>query len=198
MKTFDEICIECGTDKGSVHPTAHDYARHYESAFEHLKDKPIKLLEIGVWLGQSIRAWMELFPLAEIYGVDNNIHEDEWKTPGKTGRYTFVRGDQGSDEFWADFKATHGKDFDIIIDDGSHFAHHVIGTMINLWDAVKPGGFYCIEDLGVAYCAGSTYNPHGIPTQVEFLKAKVDALYLEKGMDSIRFSKELAIIKKAG
>lgn len=37
--------------------------------------------------------------------------------------------------------------FDIIIDDGSHWPQHQIISFETLWKAVKPGGMYIVEDI---------------------------------------------------
>ena len=39
--------------------------------------------------------------------------------------------------------------FDIIIDDGSHFAVDQLNTLQNLYPLVKDGGYYIIEDITV-------------------------------------------------
>ena len=65
MKTLDELAIACATDRASVFTRTwgkpHDYARHYDKLFTPLRDKPIKLLEIGVGGGEGIRMWSGLF-----------------------------------------------------------------------------------------------------------------------------------------
>jgi cephalosporin hydroxylase len=37
--------------------------------------------------------------------------------------------------------------FDIIVDDGSHWAEHQLATLKHLWRLLKPGGYYVIEDV---------------------------------------------------
>jgi hypothetical protein len=61
---------------------------------------------------------------------------------------------------------------------------------------LKLGGFYAIEDLGVAYGDGS-FVPAGSPNHMDWLKGKLDALNLANEIDSIYFSKELAVFRKA-
>ena len=49
------------------------------------------------------------------------------------------------------FVATVGIKFDCILDDGSHVPEHQILTINKLWDLVKPGGVYIIEDIETSY-----------------------------------------------
>jgi hypothetical protein len=41
--------------------------------------------------------------------------------------------------------------YDIIIDDGSHIPTMQLETMKGLWQALKPGGIYVIEDVALVY-----------------------------------------------
>ncbi len=62
-----------GVDKGTVlgdweHP--HYYTFVYEYFLKPVRNKPIGLLEIGVWKGASLRMWEAYLPQAKIVGVD--------------------------------------------------------------------------------------------------------------------------------
>jgi hypothetical protein len=182
MKSLDEIAIEHQTDRASVFTRiaskAHDYARHYEKAFA---------------------SRLEFFPMAQVFGVDNRQGTNPWDTVGaKThGRYTFVYGDQSSETFWECFKADYGKDFDIIIDDGGHFNDQIIITFQRMWEALSPGGFYAIEDLGCGYSPGSIFVREGWGGHPQLLHDKVDSLHTGGPIDSIYMGNELAILRKA-
>lgn len=199
MKSLDQIAIEHQTDKASVFTRTYakpkDYCRHYDALFTTLRDQPIKLLEIGVGGGESIRAWLEYFQSADVRGVDLQSNTNTWDTPGRYGRYFFNQGDQSSAVFWKCWLADHGTP-DIVIDDGSHVSSHIITTFNELWPALKPGGFYAIEDLGVSYGDGS-FVPSGSPNHMDWLRGKVDMLNLTGEIDSIYFAKELAVLRKA-
>ena len=62
---------------------------------------------------------------------------------------------------------------------------------------MKPGGFYAIEDLNVAYGGLSFFVNPSWPDHVQFLKGKVDELNKGGGIDSIYFSPEMAVLRKA-
>ena len=190
-KTMDEIAIECCTDKASRHATErpHNYCPHYELFFAPLRESPVRLLEIGVSRGESIRMWMEYFPYGVIFGVDNNPEAEN------VAGSTFVVGDQSDAEFWKKFNEDYGNDWDIIVEDGGHFAHEVITTWRCLWPQVKPGGYYCIEDLACSY--HPVYQHEGFPPPMDLLKAEIDRL-LDSDVASLYFSHQLCIMKKKG
>lgn len=203
LRTLDQIAITCETDRASVftrtYGKPHDYARHYDLLFNHLRLDPVKLLEIGAAGGEGIRMWMEYFWIGQIYGVDIVSNTNPFNTPAKAcPRYHFNCGDQSSPTFWACWLADHGGGLDIVIDDGGHYNDGIITSFISLWPAVKPGGFYAIEDLGCSYAADSIFVKPGFPRHMEWLKAKLDGMTLTPGsdIDSIYLSKELAVFKK--
>jgi hypothetical protein len=205
MKTLDEIAIDCQTDRASVftrtYGKPHDYARHYDKVFSAIRLDPVKLLEIGVGGGEGVQMWLEYFAnKAEIFGVDNQRETNPWNTvkPPACPRYRFTHGDQAIQEFWHGFIKEHGSYWDIIIDDGSHVNTDIITTFCCLWPEVKPGGFYAIEDLGTSYGGDSFFVRPNLPSQVEFIKGKVDELNkVSGGIDSIYLAKELCIFRKA-
>lgn len=202
MKTLDELAITYGTDKGTLKADfpdgrGHGYAPQYDRLFAALRQMPVTLLEIGVGGGESIMMWLEYFPLAKVIGVDTTRDTNKWNTPGTIDRYTFVNGDQSCKTFWACFLADYGNNWDIVIDDGSHRADHIITTFECLWPAVSPRGLYAIEDLGCSYGAGSVHVVNGWPSHMDWLKAKLDEINLGHEIEWAHFSKELAVFKKA-
>jgi hypothetical protein len=129
----------------------HRYGWSYQELFRPLKYRRIKLLEIGVGGdandigGRSLLAWQAFFPFAVIVGVDY-LPRGEVAT-----RHTrFRRADQGSAEDLAALCAEEGP-FDIIIDDGSHLSRHQLFTFGHLFDALKDGGIYVIEDVHTSF-----------------------------------------------
>ena len=139
MKNLTKIADSYKTDKGSL---KHNYTKEYEKYFEPLRNKKIKLLEIGVDWGYSARTWLEYFPEGEIYGMDIvDKHEI------KSGRFHFFLGDQSEERDLIQVLPGSEEKFDIIIDDGSHRQEDHQFTLSVLWDYLKRGGFYIIEDL---------------------------------------------------
>lgn len=140
MKPLAELSLGYGTDKG----TTHSYIPVYEDLFAPYRDRPLSLLEIGVWYGESLKLWRAYFPDASIYGVDNSLERLPKDFPADivilagdaTRQETFSRFDDGS--------------LDIVIDDASHRIDDQIASLALLWPKLKDGGLYCIEDIQTA------------------------------------------------
>lgn len=201
MKTLDEIAIEHGTDKGTRHPlyAGHGYAPLYDEVFSPLRELEIKFLEIGVGGGESIRTWLEYFPKAKVFGVDIVHSTNPWNTvsPDAHERYHFATGDQSSDVFWKCFLADYGTDWNVIVDDGGHCNYQIIPTFEALWPHIKPGGYYCIEDLGVGYGVGSVFVRKDFPRHMDFIHTMMDQMNQgQENRDQMYFARELAIFRK--
>lgn len=126
-----------------------EYLKTYETYFAPLADDPVRLLELGVHEGGSLRMWSDYFPNGVIAGIDNlacPVDDD-------SGRIRVFQGQQQDTEFLDRVAAEVAPGgFDIIIDDASHIAEW---TKISFWHLftrhLKPGGLYVIEDWGVGY-----------------------------------------------
>lgn len=136
--TLDQILIKHRADKSSQ---GHGYNEVYEAAFNPLRDKPITLLEIGVFQGASIATWLEYFPNAMIVGLDCEPQVPSY------GRYYFVQGRQENPELLNRLKLVYPNGFDIVIDDGGHVPVDQATSFRALWPYVVKGGYYFIEDI---------------------------------------------------
>lgn len=203
MKTLDEIGIHFQTDKASqfsrTYAKPHDYLRVMEKFFEPIRNDKIKFVEVGTGGGESMKTWLEYFPYAHIYGIDTTNNTNPYDTPnsGVNPRYTFNAGNQNSEVFWQCFVATYGPEFDVLVDDGSHYASDIITTFNCMWPHIKSGGLVIIEDLSTSY-AGPPFTSPDAQTQMDFIKAMLDAINLqERSIKALHFSRELAIVVKA-
>lgn len=202
MKTLDQIAIEHGTDKASKHPliSGHNYAIHYDAIFSPIRHEAVRLLEIGVGGGESIRTWLEYFdnPDARIFGVDIVQCTNPWNTPSEKPdpRYTFSHGDQSDSVMWKCFIANCGGNLDVVIDDGSHTNKDIIISYKALWPNVVNGGLYCIEDLMVGYGDSSVFVHKPWQRHMDFIKDFLDDINLNENVKELHFSKELAILRK--
>jgi cephalosporin hydroxylase len=125
-------------DKG----TAHTYIDEYEKILEPFR-KDGSILEIGISWGLSLRMWREYFINGIVAGVDINI-QSEASDLLTDERYKIFHADATKPEFVNQIK---GMNFDIIIDDGSHFFEHQIASFNLLKEFVNLGGYYIIEDV---------------------------------------------------
>jgi hypothetical protein len=168
-----DLALSYGTDKAA----SHWYTPEYHRRFSELRDKPVSLLEIGVGGyddpalgGASLRMWRDYFPLGTIVGLD--IHP---KNPIEG--CILEQGSQTDNRVLHHLGKTYGP-FDIIVDDGSHMCEDVMRSWVVLWDYVKPGGWYCIEDLGTAYLEqyGGSSTRTG-ETTIGFLQGLIDRIH---------------------
>lgn len=178
-KDFEEHLRAAGTEYGCDKVVPHNYHFFYANHFLDYVDRPFKLLEIGVGGegrevgGASLRLWAEVFPLAEIYGLD--IYD---KSALNTDRIKTFIVDQGNSASLLDFVNKHGP-FDIIIDDGSHKRSDQLTSLFTLISSVVPGGYYVIEDYFTSYWPvydGSTLAKDFLDTPVRWLKQSIDII----------------------
>lgn len=199
-ETLDDVAVRCGADKASRHPVkGHNYAVWYDRAFGHLRHDQIKILEIGVGGGESIRMWLEYFGNAHVYGCDIVQNTNPWNTHGgETNlRYSFLHGDQGSKVHWDCYLAYSGRDFTVICDDGGHYSGQIQTTFDCLWPTLVPGGWYCIEDLACGSTPGTVFLTPGYPKHMDWLRDLIERMNLgQTDIAEIHLSPELAILRK--
>ena len=164
---LDKIAIKYGTDKSSL---CHNYTKHYFNYFSALREKKLRLLEIGVEQGRSLRMWEEFFPNAEIFGID--INPDCLKLAGD--RVKIIIGNQADEKFLQSFADQVAGGFDIIIDDGGHFMEQQLTSFRILFPYLNADGIYVIEDLHTSYWERYGGGFHERNTTVEFLKDLID------------------------
>lgn len=140
---LDEIGSNFGTDKATA---GHGYLVFYERFLAPLRHKPVKVLEIGVFGGASLRMWREYFPRGRIVGADISIAAKEHSSE----RIDIEIADQSDVADLIRIGVKHGP-FDVVIDDGSHVWSHQITSLQYLYPFVQPGGFYILEDLHTSF-----------------------------------------------
>jgi hypothetical protein len=164
MKQFCERGIYA-TDKYWVH----GYIRQYDRHFAHLRDKPVKLLEIGVFRGASLLLWKEAFPKGQIFGLDKNTAIWQKFLKGQQRIHVFV-GKQ-EDESFLKAQVIPAGPYDIIVDDGGHTPEEQLASFNQLWPHLAPGGIYVIEDMHGNYWEKRAKNG---PLMAERIKAMID------------------------
>lgn len=138
-----------GTDKG---PRGHNYTEVYEYFFLPIKFEALKIFEIGIAEGASLKMFRDYFPNAIVYGIDII---DCSRLNSRTIK-TFV-ADQADRRQLGDFINAAGADFDIILDDGGHTMEQQQVSFGHLFKYLKPGGYYIIEDVDTSLM-GSIYG----------------------------------------
>ena len=136
-------------------------------------DKPIRILEIGVWRGGSLSLWRNYFgDEAVIFGIDIDPESATWGTEQAEVRV----GSQVDSAFLLRVIAEMGG-LDIVIDDGSHQSKHVIETLKILWPHLSDHGIYIVEDLHTSYWPAWGGGLRRRTSSIEALKSLVDVLH---------------------
>jgi len=136
-----------GSDKGNGVGLRHGYVRVYAAALAHLRGGPLKLLEIGLSVARdggfcpSLAMWADWLPEAEIVGIDLDDYA-AFRHPRCRTRIV----DQTDRAAVLDLARAEGP-FDVVVDDGAHLSDAQQTSFFALFPAVKPGGFYFVEDL---------------------------------------------------
>ena len=150
--SLDKLFNHYGSDKANIFKvndkTGHGYSKFYEKKLEKFKDKQINILEIGSYSGASAAAFIKHFPNSKVFCFDINISNFKYQSEKihvfgidinnekkikKTLKYIFEN-----------YKF---KEFDLIIDDGSHYLSDILIGLKYFFKLVKNDGLYVIEDF---------------------------------------------------
>jgi SAM-dependent methyltransferase len=135
-------------------PRAHKWTHYfeaYQAIFESRRPQPLRILEIGVYKGASLRLWKRYFgnPETVIVGIDIDQTCAQFDARNEN---IHVRIGSQADTGFLDTVTREFGPFDIIIDDGSHHSSHMIASFNHLFaDALKNDGIYLAEDLHANY-----------------------------------------------
>ncbi len=149
------------------------YYEIYEELFAEYRNTPVRILEIGVFKGDSIRMWKEYFgPDSVVVGLD--IHPEPL-THNDPSNNVFVRkGDQSDHEFLAEVVEEFGQ-FDIILDDGGHRTSQQYMSFAYLFrNGLKDNGLYVVEDVHTSFWPEYCDSRH---TFIETAAQLVDLMY---------------------
>jgi Methyltransferase domain len=168
-KSLNDLALIHGADKSTA---AHGFADIYETYLRDWRDRPVTVLEIGVYRGASLRMWRDYFPRGQVYGVD--IWPNAAEQRGE--RIEVFVGDQSDERVLADVLAAAGAP-DLVVDDGGHTIELQDATLRFLWPQLRPGGLYVVEDTHTSYLSeyGMGWRQEG--STVETLKGFVDDLH---------------------
>ena len=150
--TLDELFHYYGSDKANIfkitQDQGHGFSAFYTQNLKHLKEREIKMLEIGSYSGASACAFVKYFPNSKVYCFDINISKFIYYSKNihvfgldiKDNKIVEKTLNKINPESRSDF-------FDLIIDDGSHYLSDILISLNNLFRYLKKGGIYVIEDF---------------------------------------------------
>lgn len=130
------------TDKLSYqghYSDGHTYSVVYDRLFEPYKNKQINFLEIGLNFGGNIAICSEYFSNINHYGIDiaDYIKIDK-------NLFTFYKGSFDDVNV---VKQASERQYDIILEDGSHYLEHQLESIKLYLPLLKQDGVMIIEDI---------------------------------------------------
>jgi cephalosporin hydroxylase len=141
MTKLTQLANKYTSDKGTQHYEAHGYTEEYA---KYIPEKgEFNLLEIGIWHGDSLKMWHNYNPQLKIDAID--IDPNVVNFFGKMNNVNVYIGDGANLEFLQ--SVTKDTKYDFIVDDGSHTHSDIVNSFKFLYDTLKVGGYYFIEDL---------------------------------------------------
>ncbi len=170
-KTLHQLYAE---HQGKVSDKWSSYLTEYDRLFDRYRDKPIRLLEIGIQNGGSLEIWSKYFSNASVL-IGCDINPDCARLSYDDPRIGLIVGDANAPGVRARV-FQYSPEFDIIIDDGSHLSSDIIKSFAMYFPSVVEGGVYIAEDLHCSYWTqfkGGLFNPY---SSISFFKRLADVI----------------------
>jgi hypothetical protein len=136
------------------------YLPFYDELFDELREREVRVLELGVKDGASLALWRDYFLRGTIVGID--LRQPEMLDDSRIR--VFVGGQDDTDLLDQVARQVAPDGYDLIIDDCSHMGSLTETSFWHLFRRhLKPGGIYVIEDWGTGYRSdwpdGAAYRP---------------------------------------
>ena len=143
---------------------------------------------IGVIKPARTQVWKEFLPQAKLFFLEYDaICADKWRPKIESAGATLYTGDQANKTLLQQIVLQEGRSgLDVIIDDGGHTMQQQLTSLQFLWELIRPGGFYVIEDLGTSYMHdyGGDPLPGAPSTTISYVKSLLDFLICKDADDT--------------
>jgi hypothetical protein len=141
---LEDIVDNQRTDKN----TTHSYLPLYQQLLTSKKQTAKNVLEVGIYLGGSIKLWNDFFINATIYGLDIMNINDIWegiKNNNKIILYTST--DAYNNDFFINNFLNKNIKFDFMLDDGPHTLESMKQFIKLYSNIMTDDGILIIEDV---------------------------------------------------
>lgn len=153
MDNYNDILNKHSSDKGANpygrETAANGYGEIYDKYFRDYREIAMNICDIGIDEGSSLLANKEYFINANIHGVD--IDDKSFYDSERIKTHIVDQNNENDINIFVNKMKNDNIQFDIIIDDASHDVIHQQVTFGKLFEILKPGGLYIIEDLGSSF-----------------------------------------------
>lgn len=140
MSKLKELFEKYNCDKGYRHGYHECYEKHMDPT------KPVRLLEIGTFKGESTRAFLDYFDDVQITCADMFDREESIRVDDPRVEY-FIADSQAPETHKKFKEFVDGKLYDYIIDDAEHTHLANLKTWNNFYPFLKEDGIYFVEDV---------------------------------------------------
>jgi hypothetical protein len=169
MNTLQDLYAE---HHGKVSDRWTLYLDVYQRLLAPMRERPVRMLEIGVQNGGSLELWSRYFANAQkLVGCD--INPDCERLTYDDSRIEVIVGDANSDEVQTRVRSVLPV-IDLVIDDGSHVSGDIARSFGRYFPMVADDGIYIAEDLHCSYWKnfeGGLFDP---TSSISFFKALAD------------------------
>lgn len=152
-----DLLTQLGTKYNTNKAFYHGYTRFYEKLLSGRRETLETMLEIGIESGASMLMWRDYFTKADIYGVDLVVPP---VVQGQPRLFPAVADQENTNQLQDALEKWKNPMFDLIVDDGGHHVKQQRVSFEFLWNRVKPGGIYIIEDLHTNILPFFYSHPH--------------------------------------
>ncbi len=149
--SLDELFNIYGSDKADFlkiyNKKGHGFSDFYVKNLKHLKEKKIKILEVGSYSGSSAAAFSKYFNNSVVYCFDINISNFKYSSKKIQVYGLDINNENKIKGILEKINIeSNSQYFDIIIDDGSHYLGDILFSLKTLYKYLIKDGFYIIED----------------------------------------------------
>jgi len=128
--------------------SGHGYSNFYDNHFKKFKSKQINLLEIGSYSGASAAAFSKYFKNINIFCLDINLSKFKFKSKNIHPFCIDANNQKMVSKFFKKVNFFQSiKEFDIIIDDGSHILGDILKSFRFFFKFLNKNAYYVIEDF---------------------------------------------------
>jgi hypothetical protein len=146
-------------DKPTTVPTnrggdkMHVHGNNYAPAFGELLDgvRVDTIVELGVLTGVSLAMWCELYPDAQVVGLDVDLSRVEWDDLVSRGAFKPNRPLMFEWDAFAPEPIREVSTIDVFVDDGPHKVDAIRTVAEFVKPLMNPGGRYIVEDVPEAF-----------------------------------------------
>ena len=151
-KNLDDLFQYYGSDKANIFSVenreGHGFSKFYSKHLSEITSKQINILELGSFAGASAAAFVKYRPNIKVFCFDVNIANFKYKSE-KIDVFGLDINNKSKVLKCLDkiFTRNNFKNFDLIIDDGSHNLSDILYALNFFFRYLKEKSFYVIEDF---------------------------------------------------